>query len=165
MKKLLFVLCTVLLISSCSKKENNDQTDPLRGVATFTVNNVDKSFTKANNFNEGVLALANSKEEMIALFFPKPTDKTTFPITYNLDSEDLVTATYTLGEKTYNATNGVLGIGKIGQLEITVTSYDGTRISGTFMLTLVNKDKSDDVIKITKGKFEKIPNLMEAIKN
>lgn len=162
MRNLILIAITLLLTYSCSKDDNNDLVLK-RGKASFKLNNVEKTFTKQNSFNSGVLGLGDQTIERISLFFPKPTETTEFPITFNMDKKGIITAAYIINEKTYRATNGVNGIGKKGNIEITVTSYKNSKISGTFKLTLVNKDDSSDSVVITEGVFKDIPSLFSSI--
>ena len=94
MKKVIFTIIFIVLVS-CSKKSAIDNLN--RGKATFKINNAVKDFTQLNSFNNGVLTLGNTKEEVVSLFFPVPT--TSLPITYNTQtSGSLISATYILKE-------------------------------------------------------------------
>ena len=152
MKKLIFLCLLSSLFFACSKDENT--TSSTRGKATFKIGTEEKIFTKANSFNNGILALGDSTDEMISLFFPIPTN---FPTTYDMDTEDILTASYVIDKKKYDATNGIVGIGKKGAIMIKITDYSNSKISGTFKFTAVGDDNSE--ITITEGLFEKIPAL------
>lgn len=74
-----------------------------------------------------------------------------------MDTEDILTASYVIDKKKYDATNGIVGIGKKGAIMIKITDYSNSKISGTFKFTAVGDDNSE--ITITEGLFEKIPAL------
>lgn len=151
MKKLFLFFVLLSFLSSCSK---DDDPTLSRGEATFKIGSVEKVFTKANSFNNGVLALGNTTDEFVTLFFPTPS---TFPKTYDMDTEDIITASYLVDGKTYNATNGILGVGEKGSLIIKITDYSNSKISGTFQFTAISDDNEEIII--TNGVFNKIPDL------
>ncbi|TLX75963.1 hypothetical protein E9993_07025 [Labilibacter sediminis] len=152
MRKLISVLFISICLISCSKDDN-----PIilaRGKATCNVGSAGKVFTLANSFNNRILALGNSTDELVSLSFPIPS---TFPTTYNMDTEDMVTASYVVDGKVYNATNGLSGVGSIGSLTIQITKYSNSKISGTFQFTAISD--SEEQISITQGVFSDIPDL------
>ncbi|WP_109436353.1 MULTISPECIES: DUF6252 family protein [Aquimarina] len=152
MKKFLLLFVIVSVLSSCSK--DDDSSAISFGRATLKIGSVEKVFTQANSFNNGVLTLGNTEEEIAGLFFPIPT---TFPITYDMDTEDIITGHYIIGGKRYNATNGNLGIGKMGSLTITITAYSNSKISGTFEFIAISDDGEE--IRVQQGVFDEIPDL------
>lgn len=155
MKKV-FVIITFIVLASCNKKQA--VVDLNRGKATFKINNTVKNFTQLNSFNNGILVLGNAKEELISLSFPVPTNS--LPVTYNTQTRSsLISATYLYKAKNYVSTNGTLVNTSIGSLEITITKYKESKISGTFSFTGVDKDDTTKKIIITDGVFTDIPNL------
>jgi hypothetical protein len=155
MKKVIFTIIFIVLVS-CSKKSAIDNLN--RGKATFKINNAVKDFTQLNSFNNGVLTLGNTKEEVISLYFPVPT--TSLPITYNTQtSGSLISAAYIFNAKDYISTNGIIPAASIGSLEIIITTYANSKISGTFSFTGINKDNATKKIIITEGVFTDIPDL------
>ncbi len=146
------------LLISCSNDDDAAVAIAL-GQASFKIGDTEKVFTKANAFNDGVLSLGNDENEFLSLFFPVPS---TFPTTYNMDTEDILIATYTVGGKQYTATNGISGIGQKGSLRIEITAYSDSKITGTFQFTAIN-DNNEEIM-ITDGVFEKIPEI-ESILN
>jgi hypothetical protein len=155
MKKEIFIIAFIVLIS-CNKKIGVDGLN--RGKATFKINNTVKNFTQLNSFNKGILALGNTKEEFISLSFPIPNHS--LPVTYNTQTRSsLISATYVYKTKNYISTNGLLANTSIGSLEITITKYEGFKISGTFSFTGVDKDDATKKVIITDGVFTDIPNF------
>ena len=152
MKKTILLCLLLSLLYSCKKDENPEVLT--RGKATFKIGTVEKVYTKANSFNNGVLALGDSTDELVSMFFPIPTD---FPTTYDMDTKDIVTASYVVNGKNYDATNGILGIGQKGSLLIKISASSDAKISGTFQFTAFGAD--DEQITITEGVFEEIPDL------
>lgn len=151
MKHFFYLFVFLAFISSCRKDDDPTVT---RGKATFEIGSAKKVFTKANSFNNGVLALGNTTDEVVTLFFPIPS---TFPTTYDMDSEEIVSAAYLVDGITYNATNGILGVGQKGAIIITITDYSSAKISGTFQFTALSDDNEE--ISITNDVFDKIPDL------
>jgi len=159
MNKRFYILLVTTVVSTLLISCSNDD-DAAAAVAqslsktTFKIGSVEKIFTEANSFNNGVLSLGNDENELIGLFFPIPS---TFPKTYNMDTEDTLIATYTVGGKEYTATNGISGTGQKGSLRISITAYSDSRISGTFQFTAITEDNEEIIIK--DGVFDKIPDL------
>jgi len=152
MKKGIFIIVFIIL-GACSKKESIE-----RGKATFKINNTVKTFTQLNSFNNGILALGNTKKEFISLSFPMPTTSTKLPITYNTQTRgSLISATYVNNAKKYISTNGLVATASIGTLEITIAKYADSKISGTFSFTGVDKDDITKKVIITNGVFADIP--------
>lgn len=152
MKKFILLFVLSFFLFSCGDDASIPELP--RGKATCKIDGVAKEFIVANSFNNGVLALGNSPNELVSLFFPTPT---TFPVTFNMNTEDLITASYVLNGKMYHSTNGVSGIGAKGSFTITVTKYSDSKISGTFELTAIGDDNTEVVI--TDGVFTNIPDL------
>jgi len=151
---LLFAI-SLSLFSACKKEEVAPPTPTLtQGKATFRIASAEKTFTKANSFNSGILALGNSSDEIVSLSFPVPT---TFPTTYDMTATEMITASYILNGTIYNATNGISGIGAQGDLLITIEKYTSAKISGTFEFTALNSNNEQVVI--TQGVFTDIPDL------
>lgn len=157
MKKLILILITITSLIAC--KKNNEETTPSnsisnRGNVTFNIDGNNKSFSYGNSYNNGLLSLGDSENEFITFFFPEPT---IFPTTYNMNSEDMIIAAYSLNDIEYSATNGILGLGKIGSLNITITDIIDSKISGAFEFTALNENNEEVII--TEGIFTDIPGL------
>lgn len=153
MKKNILLFAFLSILYSCNKDDDTILSHS-RGKATFEIGSIEKIFTKLNSFNNGVLVLGNTEDEFVSLFFPKPT---TIPTTYDMDTQDIITASYIVNGKTYNATNGIAGIGKKGSLIIEITDYNDSKISGTFEVTAITEN--NEQIIITQGIFNDIPEL------
>lgn len=157
MKKLILILISITSLIAC--KKDKDETSPsnnisTRGNVTFKIDGNNKSFSYASSYNSGLLSLGDSENEFITFFFPEPS---VFPTTYNMNSEDMIIAAYSLNDNEFSATNGILGLGKKGSLSITITNYQDTKISGTFEFTGLNENNEEVII--TEGIFTDIPDL------
>lgn len=157
MKKLILILFTLTFFYSCKKDKeettpNNDIIN--RGLVTFKIDGKNKSFSIANSYNNGLLSMGDSENELITFFFPEPT---IFPTTYSMNTEDMIIAGYIINNKQYSATNGLLGLGQLGSLTISITKYKDLKISGTFEFTGINENNEE--VAITDGIFTDIPGL------
>ncbi|BDD09455.1 hypothetical protein FUAX_18870 [Fulvitalea axinellae] len=151
----LFVVMLFVSLFACSSKDSVDEITQ-RGTVEFKLNGTSKKFTKANSYvisGESILlTFGNDKREIVTFRIPEVKEKD-LPATFDMNHKgNVLSAGYAAGNDVYLATNGINGIGKIGDFSITVTAYGNKKISGKFSLKAKHSENTSTVT-ITDGNF------------
>lgn len=142
---------------SCKKDDNSDPV--ISSTVTCSIDNAATTFSIANySISDSSIAFANSDESILFGFMFKKGFPTSFPVSYDSNTDTLVIAIYEANDNDYIATEIVSdGVQySWGSYKLTISNNTDSRIEGTFETTLIDPLGIQDSVVITNGVFKNV---------